>query len=74
MRLLQIVNWKTTIMGIGSLMALWGPALELLFDSDPLTQPDWNLLVAGTISAIGLIYARDKDKSTEDQKKFKTQV
>lgn len=61
-----LVSWKSTAAAIGTLLALWGPALEVLFDGDAATNPDWNLIIAGTVAAIGLIASKDADKSSED--------
>ncbi len=57
---------KTTAMAIiTALMAILG-SVQLLMDGNPDTNPDWGT-VAGTLAtAIGLLFARDADKSSED--------
>ena len=60
------VSWKTTVAALGTILALWGPTIEKLFDNDAATMPNWNIVIAGTIAAIGLIFARDVDKSSEN--------
>lgn len=58
-------SWKTTAAGIGGIMAVLGSALSAMFDADPTTIPDWTSVIAGVTMAIGLIFARDNDKSSE---------
>ncbi len=58
-------SWKTTAMGIiTSLGAILTQAGALL-DDDPATVFDINALWVA-IAAMGLVFARDNDKSSED--------
>ena len=59
-------SWKTTGAGIGAIMVAVGSALTATFDSDPLTVADWGAVIASIIAGIGLIAARDNDKSSQD--------
>ncbi len=58
-------SWKTTMAGVGAILASIGTALNLLFDGNPATNPDWTSVVAAVSAGIGLIFARDNDKSSE---------
>jgi len=58
-------SWKTTVAGVGALLVVIGQALQGVFDNDP-TTPNWSVLIPSAIAAIGLIFARDNDKSSED--------
>lgn len=57
-------SWKTTTFGISGLVVVLGGALGLLTDNNPQTNPDWNTVVAAVIANIGLIFARDNDKTS----------
>lgn len=59
-------SWKTTVAGIGGILAAVGGALALLFDGKPDTNPDWTAVIAAVTAGVGLILARDNDKSSED--------
>lgn len=37
-----------------------------MLDADPNTNPDWTALIAAVTAGVGLIAARDNDKSSED--------
>lgn len=39
-----------------------------LLDLDPMTNPDWSLVVASFVTLWGLLTARDNDVSSEDAK------
>lgn len=43
-----------------------GNALKAQFDNDPATVADWGLVVALVIAAVGLLRARDNNKSSEE--------
>lgn len=59
-------SWKTSAAGIGAILVALGSALSAMFDADPVTVPDWGALVAAIIAGIGLLAARDNDKSSEE--------
>jgi ABC-type cobalamin transport system permease subunit len=61
-------SWKTTVGGIGAILAAVGGALNLLFDNNPATNPDWTGVVSAVTAGVGLIFARDNDKTSEDVK------
>jgi hypothetical protein len=58
-------SWKTSAAGIGAILVALGSALSATFDADPVTVPDWGALVAAIIAGVGLLAARDNDKSSE---------
>tara|TARA_R100000329_G_scaffold33165_1_gene30811 strand:- start:6892 stop:7110 length:219 start_codon:yes stop_codon:yes gene_type:complete len=60
------VNWKTTAMAIGQLAVVYGTAIQNHLDGDPSTKVSIEILIASTITALGLIFARDADKSSRD--------
>lgn len=59
-------SWKTSAAGIGAILIAVGSALTATFDGDPATVADWGAVVAAVIAGIGLIAARDNDKSSQD--------
>lgn len=52
-------NTKTTIAGIGAILAAIGGALKALFDNDPSTNVDLTVTIATITAGIGLIMAKD---------------
>jgi hypothetical protein len=61
----HMTSWKTTMAGIGAILACVGGVLKALFDNDPSTNPDWATLVPTLVAAFGLIFARDNKVSSE---------
>lgn len=66
-------SWKSTTAGIVALIAAVAGALALILDNDPLTNPDWNELIARVLQIIaeisvgvGLLFTRD-DKVTSEE-------
>jgi hypothetical protein len=59
------MNMKTTLAGIGSILAAVGFALKAIFDADPTTNVDIGATIAAVTAGIGLIAAKDaKDSKT----------
>ena len=56
-------NTKTTFAGIGAILVAVGGALKALFDGDPSTNLDITTTIAAVTAGIGLIWAKDADKS-----------
>ena len=56
-------NTKTTLAGIGAILVAVGGALKALFDGDPSTNLDITTTIAAVTAGIGLIMAKDADKS-----------
>lgn len=77
--LTSIVNWKTTLAGVATLIGSLGTFLTTLsvavnafIDGDPSTIADFGSIKASfalVTLGIGLIFGKDGDKSTEDVKK-----
>lgn len=59
-------SWKTTAAGIAAILVAIGTAVKSLADGDPTTNIDIGSLVAAVMAGVGLICARDNDKSSED--------
>lgn len=53
------MNIKTTLAGIGSILAAVGFALKAIFDADPTTNVDIGSTIAAVTAGIGLILAKD---------------
>ncbi len=58
-------NWKTTGAGIAAILVAVSAALTAFTDGDPATGVDFASLLAAVIAGIGLICARDGDKTSE---------
>ena len=58
------MNAKTTLAGIGSILAAVGFALKAIFDNDPTTNVDIGATIAAVTAGVGLIAAKDA-KPTE---------
>jgi hypothetical protein len=61
-----VKSWKTTVTGILVAASAWIEAIQKILDSDPATNPDWTIVFALTLAAIGLIFSRDADKTSTD--------
>lgn len=59
-------SWKTTTVGILLFVMAAATAGVALLDGDPVTVPQWEVVVAAFLAMIGLSAARDNDKSSED--------
>ena len=58
-------SWKTTGAGLASILAAASGALTALTDNDPFTNPDWTAVIAAVIAGVGLLFARDNNRSSE---------
>jgi hypothetical protein len=59
-------SWKTTGVGVAAFVGALGYALVALWDGDVETVPNWEVVVGAFVGMVGLIFARDNDKSSED--------
>lgn len=59
-------SWKTTGAGVAAIIVAVGAALTALTDGDATTNIDLASLLAAVIAGVGLIMARDNDKSSEE--------
>jgi len=60
-----VVNRNTTLLGAAMIMMAPGSFLFAVFDGDANTSPDFNLVFAEVLAGIGLIMARDGNKTSE---------
>jgi hypothetical protein len=61
------MNMKTTLAGIGSILAAVGFALKAIFDNDPATNVDIGATIAAVTAGIGLIAAKDAKPVLSDK-------
>ena len=59
-------SWKTTALGVLTILGALATAGVALLDGDPETVPSYEVLAAAVTAGIGLIMARDNDKRSED--------
>jgi hypothetical protein len=60
---LKMKNTKTTLAGVGAILVAVGGALRASFDNDPTTNLDIAATIAAITAGIGLIMAKDADKT-----------
>ena len=60
------VSWKTTMVGVLVFVESLARNLSHLLDDNPDTVADWNLVILAATAMVGLMLAKDGDKSTED--------
>jgi hypothetical protein len=60
-------SWKTTLCGLLGIVAA-GITLvaQPMLDGDPSTAPQWTLFGTTIAAGVGLLFARDNDRSSED--------
>lgn len=64
---MKYISWKTTAAGISMIVtALFTMILQPLTDGDQKTVPDYNIAISTMIAGIGLILARDDNRSSEE--------
>lgn len=66
MKTLKKSSWKTTTTAILAVLITGATAAKALLDDDPSTVPNWELVVGAVVIAVGLFFARDNDKKSED--------
>ena len=60
-------SWKTTLCGVLGVVAAGITMIAIpLLDQDPATAARWVEFGSLAAAAIGLLFARDNDKSSED--------
>ena len=59
-------SWKTTLAGVAAIIAAIALAIAHQFDADANTVADWGAVAAAVAAGVGLLYARDNDRSSED--------
>jgi hypothetical protein len=68
MEFLNNRSWKTTGAGLSAILIAVGSAIKALTDNDPATTIDIGALAAALMAGIGLIFARDNDKTSKQVK------
>ena len=58
-------SWKTTAAGIAAIVAAVALAISHQFDTDPATVADWSAVITALTAGVGLVLARDNDKTSE---------
>lgn len=59
-------SWKTTLAGIMGFITLAWSQLQFLIDTDPTTNPEWNIVIGAFMALLTGLFARDNDVSSED--------
>lgn len=58
-----VKSWKTTLVAVLIAANAAIHAVLVTCDSDPATNPDWNVVIALVVAAIGLFFAKDADRT-----------
>ena len=58
-------SWKTTTAGILAMVAAVATVVAAYLDGDPATSPDFTSAAGAFMTGLGLLVARDNDKSSE---------
>lgn len=56
---------KTTVLGILTAITAVSAAVKAMMDGDPTTNPDWPTVIASITTGLGLVFARDNNKTSE---------
>lgn len=57
-------SWKTTASGIAAILVAVGSFAQAYLDNDPATVPNYEATLAAIVAGVGLIAARDNDRSS----------
>ena len=58
-------SWKTTAAGIAAIVAAIALAISHQFDAAPATVADWTAVITALTAGVGLVLARDNDRTSE---------
>ena len=61
-----LTSWRTTLAACILALDAIGHAVLATIDNDPLTNADWNSVLMLLVAAIGLLFARDANVSSQD--------
>lgn len=64
--LLDGTSWKTTLSGVCAIVTAVAAAVLAFVDDDPATKVEIATTIAAVMAGVGLIAARDNNKSSED--------
>jgi hypothetical protein len=56
---LSNTSWRTTVLGITTIVMAFASVVQAVLDNDPATNPDMSVAIAAVLSGLGLIFARD---------------
>lgn len=59
-------SWRTTTAGILAIVGSICAAVSAELDGNPDTSANWAAVIPAAIAGIGLVFARDNDKTSED--------
>lgn len=59
-------SWKTTAAGVAAIVAAIAAAARALLDGNPETAINWEATAAAVMAGVGLITARDNDRTSEE--------
>jgi len=60
-------SWKTTLCGVLGIVAAGITMIaQPMLDADPSTVAQWGAFGTTVAAAVGLLFARDNDRSSED--------
>lgn len=59
-------SWKTSGLGLGMILLVVGQVLVALLDADPETSVNYKLILGEFMAGVGLLLARDNNKSSEE--------
>lgn len=58
-------SWKTTGLGVCTILGAVGLAGKAVLDGDPSTNIDFPVLITAVMTGFGLIFARDNNVTSE---------
>ena len=58
-------SYRTTALGVATIITAVGTCAKALFDGDPSTNPDWTTTSTAIMAGWGLIVARDNKVTSE---------
>lgn len=53
------MNWKTSLMGLLTIVSAVSAAMLAALDNDPMTNPNWAVVASAFTSGLGLLLAKD---------------
>lgn len=64
---MKYLSWQTSAAGISAIViAIFQMIIQPLTDGNPATNPDYNVAIASILTGVGLLRARDNDKTSEE--------
>lgn len=63
---MKLASWRTTILGIVTILGAVVDVLKTLLDGDPVTNPDWPIVWVAITAGWGLLVARDNKVTSEE--------